>query len=101
NDLRSVRHLVEHSGRAAVVGPRSILGQLAKQGWEVIPPNDSKDKEDRFNGGYTVQTYGSARDGAVDAIQLELGASFRAKENLDESAASLAKAVSVFAKEYL
>jgi N-formylglutamate amidohydrolase len=102
NDFKSVTLLCDRFGKAAVVGPRSILGQLAAKGYAVIPANNSGDPEDRrYNGGYTVRTYGSHQGTGVEAIQLELGSKFRAKGRLDQTATELADAVQVFAAEYL
>ncbi|HEX3146515.1 MAG TPA: N-formylglutamate amidohydrolase [Gemmataceae bacterium] len=98
----TVKALTDRFGKTALTGPKSILGQLDKQGFKVIPANDSTEKEDsRFNGGHTVRTYGSHDGQAIDAIQLELGGKFRAKANLDDAAGKIADAVQVFAKEYL
>jgi N-formylglutamate amidohydrolase len=102
NDGKSVTLLLDRFGRSALVGPKSILGVLAKQGYSVIPANDSKDAEDkRFNGGHTVQTYGSKSGNTIDAIQLELGADLRKTKTLDRTASDLAEAISIFAREHL
>jgi N-formylglutamate amidohydrolase len=101
-DGKTVKALTDRFGRTALTGPKSILGQLDKEGFRMIPANDSNDKEDkRYNGGHTVRTYGSHDGNAIDAIQLELGSKFRAKGRLDDTAAKIADAVRVFAKEYL
>ena len=97
-NLKTVQLLKDRFGVKAITGPNSVLGVLAKKGYAVIPANDSDDAEDkRFNGGYTVGTYGPT----LDAIQLELGGDCRVKKKLDATAADLAEAVRVFAKEYL
>jgi N-formylglutamate amidohydrolase len=99
---KSVKALTDRFGQAALTGPKSVLGQLDKQGVRVMPANNADEKEDkRFNGGHTVRTYGSHDGNAIDAIQLELGGTLRARANLDDTAAKLAEAVRVFAKEYL
>jgi hypothetical protein len=48
-----------------------------------------------------VQTYGSHRATRIDAIQLEFGTRLRARDNVDRTAADVAAAIRVFAKEYL
>jgi hypothetical protein len=48
-----------------------------------------------------VQTYGSHQRAGVDAIQLEMGGKLRAKDRVAKTAADIAVAVAVFAKEYL
>jgi len=101
-DGLSVKHLRDRFGKEAVTGPKSVLGVLATKGYTIIPANNSEDKEDRrYNGGYTVRTYGSNDGGAFDALQMELGATLRQAKNLDKTAADIAEAVAVFAKEYL
>jgi N-formylglutamate amidohydrolase len=59
------------------------------------------DREWRYSGGHTVQTYGSHRDSGIDAIQLEFGTRLRARDNVDRTAADVAAAIRVFAREYL
>jgi hypothetical protein len=48
-----------------------------------------------------VQTYGSHRATGIDAIQLEFGNRLRARDNADRTAADVAAAIRVFAREYL
>lgn len=102
NNGQSVKLLVDRFGQRALTGEKSILGQMAAKKYKVLPANDSTDKEDpRFNGGYIVQTYGSSKGHAIDAIQLEWGGQARAKTKLDQTATDLASAIKIFAKEYL
>ena len=58
-------------GDDAVVGRNSLFGQLQAAGYEVFPPNtpvrDARE-DTRYNGGYTVETYGSHNPDGVDAI---------------------------------
>jgi N-formylglutamate amidohydrolase len=99
---KSVKHLVDRHGEAAILGPKSLFGQLRKREIVVHPEVNSKDREDRrFNGGYIVQTYGSADGGAIDALQLEIGGNLRTKAKLDSVAADIAAAIADFAKDYL
>ena len=99
---KSCSVLTQRFGKAAVVGPKSILGQMEKSGYKIFPANNKDDKEDsRYNGGYMVQTYGSHQGSAIDALQLEMGTGLRKRDRIDKTAADLAAAVEVFAKEYL
>lgn len=100
-DLETVKLLKERYGKAAVTGEKSLLGQLAKRDFVLIPANDSDKKETRYNGGYIVTTYGSHTEKGIDAIQLEFGGDFRTKSRLDKTADDLTAALEVFAKEYL
>jgi N-formylglutamate amidohydrolase len=102
NNGKTVAHLVDRFGKAAVTGPEGILGRLAAGGYKVFPANDSDDKENPFfSGGYIVQTYGSKHGGSVDAIQLEFGSKLRMRVNLDATADAVADAVTVFSRAYL
>ena len=98
---RSVSALEHLFGRAALAGNKSILGQMAAKGYAIVPPVASDERERRYAGGYTTQTYGSHRGTGMDAMQLELGTSLRARASLDRTAADLAAAVVVFARAYL
>ncbi len=102
NNGKTVASLTEKFGVAALDGPKSILGQMERKGYKIFPPAETAYKEERtYAGGYIVQTYGSHQGTAIDAIQLELGTSFRQPGALDRTAADLADAIAVFAKEYL
>jgi N-formylglutamate amidohydrolase len=101
NNGRTIASLTQRFGAAAVSGPMSIAGQLHKMGYAVMPPVKSAQRETRYAGGYIVQTYGSHRPDGLDAIQLEIGTKLRARPNLDQTAADLAEAIAVFAREFL
>ena len=98
---RSVSQLRRQFGKAALSGPKSVLGHLAANGYKILPDLTGQDRETRYTGGYTTRTYGSHRGTKIDAIQLELGSDLRAKANLERTANDLALAVAVFAREYL
>jgi len=98
---RSTSALERLFGREAIAGRNSILGQMAERGYKIVPPLASHEPERRYRGGYTTQTYGSHRGTGIDAIQLELGTSLRSRVNLERTAAHLADAIAVFAREYL
>ena len=88
-------------GGEAISGPKSISGQLRRMGYKVLPSTTGSYKEDRYAGGFIVQTYGSSRGTSIDAIQLEFGAKLRQWSVLDRTAADLVHAITVFAREYL
>lgn len=98
---RSVAGLLQRFGHEALRGPNSIFGQLALRGYRSLPDVGGNEGETRYTGGYTTRTYGSHRGTGIDAIQLEFGTKLRARANLDKTAADLADAIAVFAKEYL
>ena len=98
---KSVADLVQKFDRRALTGPHSILGQLTLRGYRILPDPRVNDRESRYSGGHTVQSYGSHRATGIDAIQLEFGTRLRARDNLDRTAADVAAAIRFFAREYL
>jgi N-formylglutamate amidohydrolase len=98
---KSVAELVKTFGHEALAGPQSIFGQLALRGYKSLPDPPGKERESRYIGGHTTQTYGSHRATGVDAIQLEFGSQLRARDNVNKTAADVAAAITVFAREYL
>lgn len=99
---KTATHLVTRFGREALVGKSSLFGEFANQGFVVIPAAGSNDREaEKYDGGYTVRTYGSGSGGTLDAIQLELGADFRSAKYRDAAADELANATIAFAQRYL
>ena len=97
----TVKLLVERHSRAAIIGPRSIFGALHEAGIPVLPKLETDDREVKFNGGHIVRTYGSHREGGLDAIQLELGTDFRKSAKLNETARALTDAVKTHCTHYL
>ncbi len=103
-NLKTVARLVDREGLAAIRGKNSILGRLEYLGYPVIPAGNANEKAKEvpaFAGGYIVQTYGSHTDYGIDAIQLEFGSKFRAKDQYGTTALELADAVRVFYVAYL
>ena len=99
---RTVASLVARSGEAALSGPTSIFGALAARGYAIAPTDAPGDRVERlYRGGHIVQTYGSLHGGAVDAIQVEVGAALRRPDNVAQTAADIAEAVAAFARAYL
>jgi len=101
NNGKSVAALRQRFGSEALSGSKSIFSQLALKGYKIAPAAAADDRERRYTGGYTTQTYGSHRSTRIDAIQLEFGANLRARANLDRTASDLAQAIEIFAKAYL
>lgn len=101
-DGRTVTHLLNKDGRAALTGPESIFGFLAAKGHDVIPAVGSAALEDpRYRGGFISVTYGGGARNTIDAIQLEFGTNLRAKEGRPKTAEDLADAIVRFAEKYL
>lgn len=98
----TTKHLTSRFGNEALRGKTSLFGQLAQQNFRVIPAvDDNKQEHVRYNGGFTVVNYGSGRGGTIDAIQLELGRSFRNADAADRTAERIAHAVFNFSNDYL
>jgi N-formylglutamate amidohydrolase len=97
----TITSLTQRFGREAIAGPKSIFHQLERMGYKVLPSTQESHKEQRYVGGYIVQTYGSHRGSGIDAIQLEIGTKLRARANLARTATDFAGAIAVFAQEYL
>ncbi|MGH7872333.1 MAG: hypothetical protein ACREQO_08955 [Candidatus Binatia bacterium] len=101
DNRKSVVALERRSGSQALIGPKSVFGQLQAEGYKVFPALGEQGRETLYAGGFTTQTYGSHRGTAIDVMQLELGGDLRKKAALDRTAADLAQAIESFAKEYL
>jgi hypothetical protein len=103
-NLKTVTLLKDRDGMPAVRGPQSVLGRMERLGYKVMPSGKDDDKtreEPKFTGGHIVGTYGSHTDYGIDAIQLEFGSTFRAKDKYAATAKDLADAVRVFYETYL
>ena len=93
--------LVRTHGPAALIGTNSIFGALQGKGYKVFPPNTpigDPPEDRRFNGGYTVHTYGSGNADGIDAIQIEIGRNLRTDSSF---VAALGEAIIVFYRSYL
>ncbi|MFM7071854.1 MAG: N-formylglutamate amidohydrolase [Planctomycetota bacterium] len=97
----TVSLLKQRFGEASHTGDQSFFGQLRARGFKVHPDPLSGREQSGFTGGYTVRHYGGDGGFGIDAIQLEFGKDYRAKERRDKTAAVLAEAVEAFAIRYL
>lgn len=90
-NLKTVAGLTDE----VLFGPKSFLGVLESEGIKVFPAaKEVQEKENsKFDGGYTVQTYGLNQKDGIAAIQLEFGASYRATKAIPDTADKLAKAL--------
>jgi N-formylglutamate amidohydrolase len=90
-NLKTVTGVTDES----LFGPKSFLGMLESQGIKVFPTmKDAHEKENpKFDGGYTVQSYGLGHDNGILAIQLEFGGSYRTVKAIPETAKKLALAL--------
>lgn len=100
----TVQQLLAWHGPEALVGPASILGGLGEWGYTVFPtaPPPVPPEQPGYAGGYTVNTYGSHRGNGIDAIQLEIGSSFRLSSSARAAfVEALAWSVATFYSTYL
>ena len=84
---------------------RGLHNHGEAQGFKVFPSNHlplwSGSENAGFNGGYTVNVYGSQNPDGIDAMQLEFGSRYRRDDELDRSAVQAAHAIVAFYKAYL
>lgn len=100
-DGATVTRMIQAHGAEALTGEKSILGVLRLRGRAVYPPNTplgNPPEDGRYNGGYTVRTYGSNNANGIDAIQLELGANLRTTPRFVDE---LAEAIAIYYRAYL
>ena len=88
-----------------MTGPEGLFGQLERNGFRVVPDNSvpiaGRTEDRRFNGGYTVDLYGSHGALGIDAVQFEFGSDYRRKETIDRSIEGAARAIVAFREAYL
>ena len=104
-NLLTVKQLVKRQGKEAVLGKSSIFGLLEQKNYKVFPPvkNAPSGQQERpeFNGGYTVQIYGSHLKTGIDAIQIEVGREYRKNSTtILQTAKDLAEAIAAFYERY-
>jgi N-formylglutamate amidohydrolase len=97
----TVRGLKDRGGDEAVFGASSLPGQLKSAGWTVHPDPFSGREQSGFTGGHIVRSYGSHRPDGIDAVQLELGAKYRAAADRERVSKELASAIIAFGEQYL
>lgn len=101
---KSVSLLVQRHGRVALTGKNSVLGQMERAGYKIMPACDAAEdakEEAKFNGGFMVQNYGSHTGYGIDVLQLEFGTHLRERAAYPKTAAALADAVAAFHDAYL
>ena len=99
----TVQLLLERYGRGALVGKEGLVGMMLDAGTKVKPDLNSEtfNVAAGLNGGYTVQTYGSSRPTALEAVQFEYGSNYRKMESIDDSARKSAAGVAKFYEAYI
>ena len=98
---RTVESLLGKHGLTALSGDKSVLGVLRSRGRTDLPADTplNNPRENRsYNGGFTVQTYGSDHRDGIDAIQLELGMNLRRTPGFVDD---LAEAIAAYYRAYL
>lgn len=101
---KTVQLLKERYGWPAVTGKSSVVGELERAGYPVMPKcsEGADGKEDpQFTGEQILDAYGSHTGYAIDAIMLEIGGDFREPRAYPKTARALARAVAAFHNAYL
>lgn len=94
--------LRERFGAEALVGKTGMVGELQASGLHTMPAINATDFHvPKFDGGFTVQNYGSHKPGGLEAIQFEFGSNYRSTEHVDDTARKAAAAVERFHHRYL
>lgn len=101
----TVTAMLEAHGLDALIGPKSMFGQLRSRGYTVEPPvedaPESPEDEVHFIGGYIVRAYGSHNPDGIDAIQVELGRDVRREAVRRQTASDLAEAIAVYVEHHV
>jgi N-formylglutamate amidohydrolase len=94
--------LLQRFGAEALVGKTGMVGELQASGLRTMPAiNAVNFHVPKFDGGFTVQNYGSHKPGGLEAIQFEFGSNYRSTEHVDDTARKAAAAVERFHHRYL
>lgn len=94
--------LRERFGAEALVGKTGMVGELQAAGLRTMPAlNAANFHVPKFDGGFTVQNYGSHKPSGLEAIQFEFGSNYRATERVDDTARRAAAAVEGFYRRYM
>lgn len=94
--------LRERFGAEALVGKTGMVGELQASSLRTMPAINATDFHvPKFDGGFTVQNYGSHKPGGLDAIQFEFGSNYRSVEHVDDTARRAAAAVERFYRRYM
>lgn len=98
-DGRTMARLRERLGEDWLLGPKSLDRRLAARGHEVVPEpsaDGSRAKENLFEGGHIVATYGATSPDGIDAMQFEFG---RQRDDLRRLARDLGDSLAEFLPE--
>lgn len=87
----------------SIYGPKSFLWILEKSGVKVVPDIEHvREKENpKFDGGFTVQTYGLGHENGIYAVQLEFGGTYRTEKAIPNTAKKLAEALKSHSNSFL
>jgi N-formylglutamate amidohydrolase len=89
--------LRQRQGDGVIVGPEGLVGLLNNAGVKTMPTLNARELNlPVYNGGYTVQTYGSHQPAGIDAVQFEFGSNYRKDERLGDTAKRAAGAIVQF-----
>ncbi len=98
---KTVTLLRQRFGEKAHTGEQSLFGLLAANGCKVFPADLTGKEQAGFTGGHIVQKYGSHEGYGIDAMQLEFGGDYRAREARTKTAERVTAAVAKYYELYL
>jgi murein DD-endopeptidase MepM/ murein hydrolase activator NlpD len=101
NNGKSISSLLKIN-RDAMWDDKGLIELLKKQGYKTSPQEKDQREIAKFNGGYTVTTYGSTRDNkGLQAIQFEIAPSIRKnKDKREIFKTNLARSIVRFVSQY-
>lgn len=95
SSIRCLSRCSKYSFENILRGAQSLGARLSEEGFPCVPsPAYRTPPAKYYSGGYTVQEWGSAEGGTIDAIQLELP--FYIRENYKHTGMALASVLSDF-----
>ena len=78
-----------------LIKPTGFLGELERAGLKFQPKAENAEEKEHpsFDGGWITRTYGASSDKGINAIQLEVGADYRSKTTVTDTARKIAQAI--------
>jgi N-formylglutamate amidohydrolase len=100
NNGKSISRLLKINPNA-LWDDNGLIKLLMDQGYSISPKEMGQKEDPKFNGGFTVTTYGSSRRGGSQAIQIEIAPSIRkTKDKRELFEENLAKSIIRFSRPY-
>lgn len=90
-NLRSLRR----DSLKDLVEPTGFLGELERAGLKLQPKAEDANAKEHpsFDGGWITRAYGASSENGINALQLEVGADYRSKATVTDTAQKVARAL--------